>query len=487
MEAAATGPGYSVFQMALSRRELLIGAGSGVTLVVLAACTGDDPVPTPTPSTSLAVPKPARIVRSAWGTDPYTLGATTYVPVGGAPELRGIASAPLLARVFFGGEWRSSAPSTLRGALRSGRTAADEVADVASDGERVVVIGAGLAGARAAASLAVRGYDVVVIEARNRVGGRIESRDVDGDRVELGAWRLDSRVDAEIIRELGDQGIEVRPALPIGYRSPGKAWQDYAEAPGAPAALAMEAVAEASEWALTRQRDRDLASALDESGAAGRITDVDELDGAQVLEHFLQSLATSTGADATEQSAWFANETLGDVEGTDESVPHATLIPQGPLDAVVSALLHDRDVLLSTPVVGIDYADDGVSLRLATGESISADRVVVTVPLGVLKAGSIEFDPPLGPSRRSALNQLAVGDVEVVSVRFDEPFWSTDAVLWNLVGSDLPIVTWLNLTDITGEPELLGVVGGEAARLLSDLDDDELAREVRRSLEPFAG
>ena len=475
--------------MDFTRRALLIGAGSGLTLLLVAACTDEEPKPTPTPTRNSPVPRPQRILRSSWGSDPYTLGATSYLPVSAVPELRGLGAEPLIDRVFFAGEWRSDAPATLRGAMRSGRLAADEVDAVAASGERIAVVGAGLAGANAAAILALRGYDVIVIEARDRVGGRIDSRAVDGIDAELGARVLDVPLDEDLIRELGDLGIEVLPISPVGFRTEPGPWVSYTAAPAPPAVLANAALVEASTWATQQSADLDLATALDESGAAEGLAEVDGLDGAAVLEQQLRVLATRTGADASDLSAWFlADADPGLLEEPTEGDSDATaglVRPDGPLVAIVDGMLAERDVLLSTAVVAADYADDGVSLRLATGESLSVDRVVIAAPLGVLQAGAIEFDPVLPPSRRAALNALGVGDVEVVVARFDEPFWSTDAQQWNVIGTDLPIVTWMNMAAITGEPELVGIVGGSAARELAELTDAELAEAVVRSLEPF--
>jgi hypothetical protein len=474
--------------MDFTRRALLIGAGSGLTLLVLTACVDDNPRPTPTPSRSSLVPRPERILRSTWRSDPFSLGATSYLPVGAVPELREFGAAPVRDRVFFAGEWRSANPATLRGAMHSGRSAADELDAVANRGERVAVIGAGLAGANAAAILALRGYDVVVIEARDRVGGRIESRTVDGVDTELGARTLDPRVDDDLIGEFGDLGIQVIPVGPIGVRTPGGPWQSYPTSPDPLSELATNALVRASEWAMLQPADLDLATALQESGAAD-VSDVDGLDGTAVLEQQLQVLATRVGADPDALSAWFFAEAVPPDEAPEDPAdgnPEPSLVRvDGPMVSIIEGLLAGRDLQLSTPVVGADYSDDGVSLRLATGESLSVDRVVVAVPLGVLRAGAIEFDPVLPPSRRAAFNTLGVGDVEVVVARFDAPFWSTDVQQWNVVGTDLPIVSWLNMAAITGEPELVGIVGGAAAAQLGDLDDDELADTVMRSLAPF--
>jgi hypothetical protein len=73
-----------------------------------------------------------------------------------------------------------------------------------------------------------------------------------------------------------------------------------------------------------------------------------------------------------------------------------------------------------------------------------------------------------------------------VWLRFEEPFWTTDAVAWNLVGTDDEITTWFNLEPITGEAVLVGIVGGEAAERMEQLDDGELTERLRQTLAPFA-
>ncbi|MCM6764124.1 FAD-dependent oxidoreductase [Rathayibacter sp. ZW T2_19] len=147
--------------MTIGRRTFLSGAATGVGLLVLAGCTPPRPTPTrsvtqapvPTPSTT-AVPTPAAFVRSAWGADPYALGSTSYLPVGATPEHREDLAQNVLDRVFFAGEATdSSAPGTLQGAWNSGVRAAGEIAAIAADGERIAIIGAGLAGAVAARRL----------------------------------------------------------------------------------------------------------------------------------------------------------------------------------------------------------------------------------------------------------------------------------------------------------------------------------------------
>ena len=127
------------------------------------------------------VPLPTAMRRSSWSSDPFARGAFSYDAVGSTPRLRASLAEPVGDRLWIAGEACSAGdPGTLTGARDSGQDAAEQVARIAEPGERVAVIGAGMAGLTAAVHLVDAGFEVVVVEARDRVGGRVWSVDVDG-------------------------------------------------------------------------------------------------------------------------------------------------------------------------------------------------------------------------------------------------------------------------------------------------------------------
>lgn len=463
--------------MSFTRRTFLLGAGTGVSMLVLTACTKDatpNPTPTPTRTISGIVPEPAAMRRSAWGHDTFARGSVSYMAVGATLEHREALGVPLIDRVFFAGEATSvTNPGSVLGAQLSGNRAADDVSAVSDSSERVAIVGAGAAGAEAARVLALRGHDVVVIEARKRVGGRIETIPA-GDwpfPVELGAWRLSPVTDADLLATLDrlDVSTVSLDDAPEVFRSPtGEADADPVSSP---------AMATALDWAQGQPRDQSLDESLDASGAAQTAADftTGEIPGDDLLLQHLASLATIYGADGADLSSWF---TLDDTQPS-------TLVTGG-MARVVDESLEGVETFLSTTVVGISYNANRVSLRLGTGESLSVDRAVVTVPLGVLQHDGIEFEPLLPFSHRTAIASLGMGTIDSVWMRFDEQFWTTDAVVWNLVGTDDVVTTWFNLEPLTGEPVLVGVVGGEAAARFELLNDDELTEALRKTLAPFA-
>jgi Flavin containing amine oxidoreductase len=486
--AATLSSRYSGNEMSFTRRSFLVGAGAGASMLVLTACTDTPPRPTPTPSPepSNSVPKPKSVQRSNWSNDSFALGAVSFLPVGATSLHRDNLAHSVDDRVFFAGEALSDDPATVGGARSSGARAAGELADIAVEGERIAVIGAGAAGAECARRLSAQGLDVVVIEARDRTGGRIHSvDDGDGNYTELGAWRLGVDSDADIVAALDRLDVtSVSASGPDLIRDVVSDGEVLTPAPVAdvpptlPNAVGATAVATATIWAAEQAADSTLADALVASGAldtAGAASQ-GELGGGPLLEQYLRSLATVTGAEASTLSAWFVPPIA----------PEATRIVTGPFVSLIDDDLQEIETFLSTVVVGVSYDDDGVRLRLGTGESLSVDRVVVTVPLGVLKAATIDFNPLLPFGHRAAINALSVGAIDVIKARFDEPFWSTDAVTWSLVGTDELITTWVNLKPLTGEAALVGIVGGDAAIALADLSDRELTELVLSSLAPFA-
>jgi monoamine oxidase len=99
--------------------------------------------------------------------------------------------------------------------------------------------------------------------------------------------------------------------------------------------------------------------------------------------------------------------------------------PDGGYRQILDALAEGLDVRTSHPVSEIGYGDEGVSVRLLSGEVITGSHAVVTVPLGVLKdRAAIAFTPGLPADRRAAIDRLGFGRFEKVILRFDEPFWS---------------------------------------------------------------
>ena len=410
------GHDYSCDRIPMKRRTFLIGSVSGLSLAALAACATPRP-PAPSPSSSESppqppdvppVPHPERFVRSSWGSDAHSLGAWSVGVLGAAGAARSALAQPAGERLFFAGEATSvTHPGTVGGARATGVRAAAEVREHARPGERIVVVGAGVAGVTAAQILAAAGHRVVVVEGRDRAGGRIHSL-ADGTRrvpLPLGATEVAS-ADAPLLSVLSFHDIAI------------------ADTPGG----------------------------VDRRTLAG---------GSQVVSDASRAFHPDDDHDSLD--TWVL----------------------GNFSNICDLELADVDVLPSSTVSAIVTGERGVSLRLARGESLSADRVVVTVPLGVLKSGAITFDPPLPEGHRDALDALTMVQHERVVLRFSRPFWSSTEFWWEVADPRARFSRWINLEPLTGQAVLIGIAHGAAAHFVSAGDDDEVLAEALRCVKPF--
>jgi monoamine oxidase len=338
----------------------------------------------------------------------------------------------------------------MRGAIHSGESVAMRLRATLEAGERIAVIGAGLAGATVAADLADLDVEVTVLEARDRVGGRLHSQIADDwpIPVQLGGWLVGQDDDIDLA-----ETVELATAL----------WRSQEGATEPPGNAPLEAAIAA---AKTGPADVALTEALVDIGA-----DPEEPGLAALLAY----LATAVGAGSDQLSTWFP-----------PALPQPALRGfVGDLGAFVKEQLGDAQLTLSSPVSRIAWDDSGVSLRLGTGESTSFDRVVVTVPLGVLQHEGIEFSPPLPFPHRGAVNALGMGHIETIWLRYDEPFWDTEATIWHVVGGDHVVRTWINLLPVTGENLLVGLIGGDEAEKFAELDEEDALLSALTSLEMF--
>lgn len=440
-----------------------MGAGAGVVSVLLASCTPEPtptptPTRTPTPEPTNGVPVPAASVRSGWIKDAYAFGAVSFTPVGVTADARAALARPVDDRLFFAGEATDDdAPGTMRGAIASGERAADELMTQADAGERVAVIGAGLAGATAAALFARNDLQVTVFEARDRVGGRVYSR-VDDSwpvPVQLGAWLFDE-ADADLLDDMTREGVGVVDLEGELWRAPDGDTDRVDDQP----LLAAVTTAQAA------PQDSSLADALTAAGG-------DPADPANAALFAL--LATRAGADAELLSSWFPPV----VPPPGPKAARDSLLP------FVEQALDGLQVGLNSPVTRLAYDDTGVSVRLGTGEAQTFDRVLVTVPLGVLQEQGIEFEPPLPFGNRGAISSLGMGGIETVWLRWDEPFWEAEEAIWHTVDGDAMIRTWINLRPSTGENVLVGIVGGASAAEFAELDEKAAIEAALESLSVY--
>lgn len=335
----------------------------------------------------------------------------------------------------------------------------------------VVVVGAGVAGLRAAEVLKRAGVSVLVLEARDRIGGRVHSVRAMGTTLELGAdWLFDTGFHPLAERARG-WSIDVRPT-DGSYRlltrdgrhvstTRERRWREEVLATIArtrEAASADRSVGDLVREIVGRRTVRD----ADREGLAWAATaEIERRYGASLDE---LSLAHFDDAPAP-----------GGIHGR---------VLDG-LSTVVERLSTGLEVQRSFVVARIEHGPSGVRVESARG-AVRARAAVVTVPVGVLARGSITFAPGLPEGKQAALRRVKSGAVAKVFAKFPSAFWEPREE-W--IGRVLPLDErgrWVELVDLarySATPVLCAVLRGanavEVERSAEGLVRGELERVVR--------
>ncbi len=335
----------------------------------------------------------------------------------------------------------------------------------------VLVIGAGIAGLRAAEVLAAKGRRVIVLEARDRIGGRIHTDRSWGVPVDLGASWIHGVQNNPIAALAAAHDITTRPADydsavygPDGRRLPDDTL-DYLESQ---VAGLVEPGREDSPDA-----DEPLRTALDRAIGAANLDAPARL---AVEMGITESIEHEYAADATELSANHF-DAGGRESGGDAFLP-------GGYDQIVDVVAEGLDVRLGHVVTGIDTSGDRAVVATSGGE-FDADAVVVTVPLGVLKARSISFTPPLADSKADAIARLGMGALSKTCLRFDSAFWPSGTELLDLIPDQPRRGQWVESLDLTGlvdVPALMMFNAGGFARAVETMTDADVIASASATL-----
>ena len=321
----------------------------------------------------------------------------------------------------------------------------------------VIVIGAGAAGLAAADELSRKGARVLILEARDRLGGRCWTRRVPGlpIPVELGAEFIhgEAKVTHALLKRAGLAAVEsVRQQ---------RALVDGALRP-------MNAFADAQRAVRGAKLERDMS--FDAFLARRKLPAKTKAFARMMVQGF-------DAADPRRVSAMSIIEEWGGSEmGVSQPRPHggygAVLHWLGNAVLANGARLH-----LGTEVRHLRW-----KRHRATVNGITAPRVIVTLPLGVLQSGRLRF-----PQKRSALRKLASGPVVRVAMRFDSPFWekrSRGVAFFHSPAAPFPTF-WTPLP--MQAPLLTAWAGGPKAARLTGASRAKLVDAALRSVESVFG
>jgi len=325
-----------------------------------------------------------------------------------------------------------------------------------------IVIGGGVAGLAAAERLARAGRAVLVLEAAGHFGGRTRSVPFAGGVVDLGASWIHRSDGNPLTRVCERHGLERRSFDLEDVLARQVCLDGTTPAPQVEVARAgvIEGRFFASITELVRARPNAMMGEL----IAGFFA-AEPHGAATDWARFIVTTAIEADLCAPVDDIAAANYLHdGPAYGGDD------VVVVGGYARMIDALAHGLEIRLHSIVEQV--SDDGrrVQVRTADGQVLSADEVIVTVPLGVLKAGAIAFDPPLGEEKRAAIDRVGFGTFEKAFFAFADRWWadSVEPSGFYLRPSSLAPY-WLDLTSLVGAPVLVTHLAGPAGERLAAL------------------
>uniref|UniRef100_A0A8C4ZE07 Lysine demethylase 1B n=1 Tax=Gadus morhua TaxID=8049 RepID=A0A8C4ZE07_GADMO len=349
--------------------------------------------------------------------------------------------------------------------------------------KNVIVIGAGASGLAAARQLQNFGTQVVVLEARERIGGRVWDDASLGVTVGQGAQIVNGCVNNPIALMCEQMGIKMHK---LGERC------DLFQEGGHMTDTAIDKRMEfhfnaildvVAEWRKDKTQNQDAPlgekvkevykNFLQESGI--QFSELEE----KVMQFHLSNLEYACGSTLDQVSArsWDHNEFFAQFSGDH------TLLTRG-YSALLLRLAQGLDIRTKCAVQSIDYSGDVIKVTSSKG---SQWTVLVTVPLTLLQKNLIQFYPPLPERKLKALNSLGAGIIEKIALQFPYRFWDKKVQGADYFGHVPPSPDQRGMFGVFYDLDpqqsvLMSVITGDAVPFVRDMGESEVVCECMKVL-----
>jgi len=343
--------------------------------------------------------------------------------------------------------------------------------------ENVIVVGAGMAGIAAARTLVDQGFQVTVLEARQRTGGRIWTDRSLNVPLDLGASWIHGHLRnpmTTLARKFSvDRSVTDYDSLTL-FNSDGSILSN-----------------ETSEL-IERLTAETIDQLLSAKSSAAKTTSI-----AESFERFIATadLRKIHRSGVEWGMAWEIElEQAGNIESLslsgydeDDAFQGDDVLFPGGYGQLIDGLAKSLDIHFEQIVEKISYGTDRVTVT-SNGTNHTAHRVVVTLPLGVLKRGAVGFFPELPDAKLQAINRLEMGILNKIAMRFPDCFWPESTHFFGMLGdSHRDVMNIVNMTPHVEQPILVALTYGAYARTLEMATDFEMVSTVLEDLRTIFG
>ncbi len=332
----------------------------------------------------------------------------------------------------------------------------------ASDVRRVLIVGAGIAGIGAARALRDRGHEVVIIEARDRIGGRIWTDTSLGTPIDLGASWIHQSHSNPLTAIAAQHRLGVKQTDYGNYYLFGPDGNLLADGDReSHFAQAEKLLKKANKIASKADIGMNMQEAVDEILTGEKL----DAPSMQTLEWRLAMVELYRGAELN---------LLAAAAGEEPFQSEDLLLTAG-FGKLLEKMALGLDIRLNQKVLVVRQSDQRVTVS-TNGEDHEGDFVLVTLPLGVLKDSDVRFDPAISTSKKNAIKKIGVGHINKLALKFEKPFWQTDRDFIGYVSKrkgEFPL--FLDWAHAAGKPYLISILGNEFSKSIEKHDNTELA------------
>ena len=361
----------------------------------------------------------------------------------------------------------------------------------------IIIIGAGIAGLAAAKTLKDAGHKVTILEADTRFGGRIKTVDMGDYSADFGASWVHGINGNPLYKLANENAIMTKPT----FYNPSYIFDNNGEE------------VTSQEWKTIEQKLEELVNlAYENFGSSLQyLLDLMEPD-LNLSEKLKRAFYGSVRSEIEIPYAVDANDIAARSLTTDDSFPGKDVIFMNGMGELTDMLAQGLEIQYNTFVTKVAYAGEKVSVYTTERGTIdpkrsckachsgtnaglldhnkvfTADRIVVALPLGMLKNENVVFDPVLPTKKVSAIDSLGMGTMNKVFLKFEQNFWNEDGYFFQYLKEDhSKIIEFFSPTPTGTNNVIVAVMAGQQARSIEKMEEADITELVMSDLKGMFG